>query len=219
MFEVAEIGQKLSKEEFTSREQELRTRLIEMQYVLRHQKFPVICLVTGDDRPGLDDVIYRLCEWLDPRFLETNAFGPPTDEERERPLFWRFWRTLPPHGKIGLFAGAWSSQLIGQRLRGEISDADWLRCIAHTRNLEQALIDDGAVFVKFWLHLPKDELRKRLKTAEKDPDKEWRVQPEDWIIYESYDQGMRVVESYLEQTSSARPRGIWWRARTPVFAT
>jgi polyphosphate:AMP phosphotransferase len=202
MFEVAEIGHKLSKDEYALREKELRTSLVDMQYELRKQRFPVILLVTGDDRPSLDDVINRLYEWLDPRFLETNAFGPPTDEERERPLFWRFWRTLPPHGKIGVFAGAWSSQLIGQRLRGEISDADWLKAIAHTRHLEQALIDDGAVFVKFWLHSPKEELKKRLKAAEKEPDKEWRIQSEDWSIYDSYDQGMLVVESYLEQTSS-----------------
>lgn len=204
MFEVAEIGRRLSKEEYAAREHGLRTSLVDMQYELRNQRFPVILLVTGDDRPGLDDVINRLYEWLDPRFLETNAFGPPTDEERERPLFWRFWRTLPRYGKIGVFAGAWSSQLIGQRLRGTISDADWLKAIAHTRHLEQALIDDGAVFVKFWLHSPKGELKKRLKSAEKEPDKEWRIQSEDWEIYDSYDQGIRVVESYLEQTSSGQ---------------
>ena len=82
MFEAAEIGSKLSKAEFKEREPELRQAV---------EKEPVIMLITGDDRPGCDDVINLLNEWLDPRYVETNAFGPMSDEELERPLFWRFW--------------------------------------------------------------------------------------------------------------------------------
>ncbi len=201
MFEAAEIGQQIKKAEYKAREPELRLRLIEMQQALRAKNVPVVVLVAGDDRPGCDDLLNLLNAWLDPRFVETNAFGSLSDEESERPLFWRFWRTLPPKGRIGVFLGAWSLHMIGERLSGKLDDAGWLHWISHIRRLEQMIMEDGAVVVKFWLHLPKKELKKRLKAAEKEPDREWRVQPEDWRIYESFKEGLPVVENLLQQTS------------------
>lgn len=202
MFEAAEIGRSLSKDEYDEREVQLRTELIQMQYELRSADFPVIILLAGDDRPGCDDTIKLLNTWLDPRFLETNAFGPPSDEERERPPLWRFWRALPPRGKIGIFAGGWALRVLGDRLAGEIDEADWLRAIGYVRRLEQMLVDDGAVLVKFWLHLAKKKLKKRLQEAEKDPDHHWRVQPEDWEIYRNYHRGLDVVETLVRKTST-----------------
>ncbi len=201
MFEAAEIGQELSKADYKKREPELRRRLIEMQQGLRVRNIPVIVLIAGDDRPGCDDVLSLLNEWLDPRFVDTNAFGLLSDEEQERPPFWRFWRSMPPKGRVGVFLGAWNSHTIDNRLSGKLTDADWLHLLSHIRRLEQMLMADGAIVVKFWLHLPKKELRKRLKAAEKDPDREWRVQPEDWRIYDSYNEGLPVVENLIQQTS------------------
>ena len=201
MFEAAEIGQELSKADYKKHEPELRRRLIEMQQGLRVRNIPVIVLIAGDDRPGCDDVLRLLNEWLDPRFVDTNPFGLLSDEEQERPPFWRFWRSMPPKGRIGVFLGAWNSHTIDLRLSGKLNDAEWLNLLAHIRRLEQMLMADGALVVKFWLHLPKKELRKRLKAAERDPDREWRVQPEDWRIYDSYNDGLPVVENLIQQTS------------------
>ncbi|MCA9269499.1 MAG: polyphosphate:AMP phosphotransferase, partial [Planctomycetales bacterium] len=180
----------------------LRTALIDMQYSLRDQPFPVIVVIAGDDRPGCDDAIKLLNTWLDPRFVSTCAFGPPTAEEAARPPLWRFWRNLPPHGRIGVFAGGIGLRFVAARLAGTLDKAAWLQAMGTVRRLERALVADGAVLLKFWLHVPKKEMRKRLMAAEKDPDHHWRIQPEDWDIYKSYDRGLQVVETFLQKTST-----------------
>lgn len=203
MFEAAEIGHKLSKAKFDERETGLRTALIEMQNKVRKAKVPVIIVIAGDDRPGCDDLINRLNAWLDPRFLETNAFAPPKEEDRRWPRFWRYWKALPPRGRSGIFAGSWSLRTMVDRLNNTLSEADFLRQVGHTRRFEQALAADGAVVIKFWLHVPKSDLLERLEGAEEHPDHEWRVQPEDWAIYEKFEQALGIVETFIRKTSTA----------------
>jgi len=93
----------------------LREELLEVQSTLRNADFPVIIVVGGVDGAGKGETINTLLEWLDPRFVETFAVAPPTDEERERPRYWRFWRALPPRGKIA------SSSVAGIRHRSSIA--------------------------------------------------------------------------------------------------
>ena len=84
-------------------------------------RFPVVILISGVDGSGKGETINVLYEWMDPRYLSTLAFSAPSDEERERPYMWRYWRALPPKGKIGIFAGSWYSQPITDRINGTCS--------------------------------------------------------------------------------------------------
>jgi len=102
MFEVAEIGHKLSKKEFNQLEAELHTRLLDQQFKLKGARHSVIILLSGVDGSGKGDVVNRLNQWLDSRGIETNAFWDETDEQSMRPEFWRFWRALPPRGDISI---------------------------------------------------------------------------------------------------------------------
>ncbi len=101
MFETAERGLRLSKDEYAAELPAIRTRLLAAQLALRTTKVPVIVVIAGADGSGKGDTVNRLLEWLDPRGVETNVFGPRSDEERDRPAAWRFWRTLPARGRIG----------------------------------------------------------------------------------------------------------------------
>jgi len=89
MFEVAEIGHKLSKKEFNQLEAELHTRLLDQQFKLKGTRHSVIILLSGVDGSGKGDVVNRLNQWLDSRGIETNAFWDETDEQSMRPEFWR----------------------------------------------------------------------------------------------------------------------------------
>ncbi len=201
MFEAAEVGHTLDKTSFEAKEEKLRAELIAMQYRLRDSDFPVVVVVAGDDHPGCDDVIQRLNEWLDARFVRTNAYGPASDDEAQRPAFWRYWRDLPPRGRIGIFSQAWSAAVLAGGMAGG-DEAAFLRAVEHVERFEQAMADDGAIIIKFWLHLPKQVLHARLKEAEAHPDREWRVHPDDWLIYESLEKNLQVVETFLRRTST-----------------
>ena len=109
MFEVAELDQTVSKEEFARLAPDLRLQLLEVQQQLKSANFPLIVLISGVDGAGKGETINLLNEWWDPRYVRSDAFGSPTDEERERPEFWRFWRALPARGHIASYVGSWYS--------------------------------------------------------------------------------------------------------------
>jgi polyphosphate kinase 2 (PPK2 family) len=89
VFETAELGRSVGKEEFEAEVPTLRLGLLEAQRELHKAGVPVIVLLAGADGAGKGETVKRVLEWLDARGLDTHAFGPPTDEERERPRWCR----------------------------------------------------------------------------------------------------------------------------------
>jgi polyphosphate:AMP phosphotransferase len=202
MFEVAELGHTLSKKEYRERVPTLRTELLTVQEALKAADFPVIVLISGMDGAGKGETVNLLNEWLDPRYVRTTAFGEMTDEERERPEYWRFWRTLPPQGRIGLYIGSWYSHPIGQRAGGEFNDAELDGHLLRIKTFEKALVDDGALIIKFWLHLSKEAQKQRLKKLESDPTTAWRVTKQDKKHLKRYDEFRSIAERTLRETST-----------------
>ena len=124
--------------------------------------FQVIILVGGLDGAGRGATVNLLNEWMDPRFIQTHGMGEPTDEELDRPMMWRFWRALPPKGKIGVFLGSWYTWPMLNRAYGKTKDADLEQSMDRAVKLEKMLVDEGALVIKFWFHLSKEEQKKRL---------------------------------------------------------
>ena len=113
MFESAELGHRLSKEDYAAIEPTLRTELLEAQFdLLENKDFSVVILINGIDGAGRGETVNLLNEWMDPRHIETWAFDTPTAEESDRPFMWRFWRALPPRGRIGVMFNNWYTQPI-----------------------------------------------------------------------------------------------------------
>jgi polyphosphate:AMP phosphotransferase len=117
---------------------------------------------------------------------------------------WRFWRVLPPRGKIGIFQGSWYSMPILHRVYGETKDADLEDAMEHNVNFENMLADEGALILKFWFHLSKKGQEKRLKATEKDPRTRWRVTERDWQHFKLYDKFYQTTSQALRLTSTAQ---------------
>ncbi len=203
LFESAEVGHEISKKRFQEELPPLRVDLLNAQFDLKDAEFSVVLLLVGDDRLGCDEVLDRLHEWMDARFLDTHVFLGPTTEEAERPRAWRYFQALPPKGRIGVFLGAWPACAIDDRLRDAIDDAGLAERIAKIQRFERSLVDDGALLLKFWLHLPKKKLEKRIKKAKKDPELAARLEPEDLRISDLYDQAIPISDTFLRGTSTA----------------
>ncbi|MGR8933581.1 MAG: polyphosphate:AMP phosphotransferase [Gammaproteobacteria bacterium] len=202
MFEIAELGHSIDKAVYKQQVPQLRTQLLILQQTVRECDFPVIILVSGVDGGGKGEVINKLNEWMDPRYLRTNAFGEPSDEEKERPKFWRFWRTLPPKGSIGIYVGSWYSEPLAQHVYGHLPDEHLRLELMRIRQLEQELIDDGALIIKCWLHLKKDAQKQRLKKLEKHPHTRWKVTERDKKHLKLYDDFIATAETVLKETST-----------------
>ena len=205
MFESAELGHKIDKKTYDKETPSLRAELLNTQYdVKQAARFSVVVVVNGIDGAGKGETVNLLNEWMDPRHIETHAFPMPSEEELERPPMWRYWRALPPKGKIGILFGSWYSAPISQRVRGEIKQAELDQCIEEIQRFEKMLADEGVLVIKFWFHLTREAQKARLKSLEKDPKTRWRVTTEDWRHYQDYGKYRKVAEHMLRHTSTGQ---------------
>ena len=166
MFDTAELGQTVGKSEFRERELELRGALLELQYrCLDLARFPVIIDFAGVDGAGKGTTINMLSKWMDPRWIRAIGYRKPTAQELARPRFWRYWRDLPPKGRTGMFlSGRYSSALL-DRVYGDLGDAQFDDRLSEIIRFEAALSDDGALILKFWMHLSEQAQKKTTRGA------------------------------------------------------
>ena len=204
MFESAELNHEISKAVYRREEPKLRQALLDAQNELQQRgRFAVLILIAGVEGAGKGEIVNQLNEWMDPRQIQVNAFHQPSDEEAERPDMWRFWRALPPKGRIGIFFGGWHTQPILDRVMGGLKSAEYTRRISEIQRMEKMLCDEGVLVLKFWFHLSKKQQRKRLKQLSKDLKTSWRVTKFEWKLFDHYDDFTRVCDPFIRRTSSA----------------
>ncbi|MCU0895209.1 MAG: polyphosphate kinase [Rhodospirillales bacterium] len=202
MFRTAELGKTLPKEDYHKTVEVLRSQLLAVQQRLRAAPFPVIIVFGGVDGAGKSETINLLNEWMDPRWLITRAYGAPSDEMAERPEYWRYWRDLPPRGRIGMFLSCWYSRPILDRVHERASEAEFDEDLERIVAFERDLADDDALIIKFWMHLGKEAQKERLAALEKNPLTRWRVTQTDWDHWHMYDSFVAAAEQVIMRTST-----------------
>lgn len=200
MLEAVEVGNRISKEQFLAAVPQLRLDLVNAQYELKDADFPVVVLIAGDDRLAANAVVNRLDEWLDSRLVDTHVFAEFSQEEAERPRLWRLWRALPPKGRTAILAGGVFRTVV-ERLSGEITEEEFDAWIRHLRSLQNMLVADGALVLKFFLHTPEALQRKRLKKADRDPTVGWRIDQRDWAALDRLEPAIPLLERVLRSLS------------------
>ncbi len=203
MFESAEVGRSVDKKEYARRVAVLRTRILKAQHALAGTSLRLVVLVGGVEGGGKTEVARRFLDWMDPRGLRVEAYGEPSDEEMERPEYWRYWRTLPPAGRGAVLVGSWYTRPIVSRTFKKIGSGDFDQALDRTLAFEAMLVREKTVLVKLWLHLSKKEQRRRFKELESDRDTAWRVTKQDWDFSKKYDRFRGVCERALTKTSTA----------------
>lgn len=193
----------VSKSDYAAREPQLRVDLINAQFDLRSADFSVVIVIAGDDRIGVVQITQLLHEWMDARHIDTHIFEEPTRDELERPRFWRYWSALPPHGKIGLYVGAWPLNAVGDLVAGRVDDQEFAQRLGHIRRFEEALAANGTLLLKFWVHTPRAEMKERLKRARKDPRTNWQIEDLDHAFYEAFAKAEPYVKILLDATHTA----------------
>ncbi len=177
MFEATKVGRKVDKETFKLQQEELRTQLLLVQRELRQTDIPVVVIISGVEGAGKGEVVNRLNEWLDARGVQTFAFWDETDEERQRPRYWRFWRSMPPRGEFSILFGGWYLAPIDHRVSDLCNDAELDAELNRIVDFERMLTQDGALIVKFWFHLSEKDQRQRLKELSRDDKSRWKMVP------------------------------------------
>ncbi|MCU0969173.1 MAG: polyphosphate:AMP phosphotransferase [Rubrivivax sp.] len=201
-FASAETGVRLSKADFDAAEAALRPALLDAQRRLRALGGgPLVVVVSGVEGAGKSEVVNRLDEWLDARGVHTAAFWGESDEERERPRHWRYWRALPPRGSIGVLFGSWYTPAIVRRAYHESSRATFDGELRDIVALERLLADDGAVLVKLWFHISRKAQRRRLERIARSHDRE--LTPWERRFSTHYDRFAKVSAAAIGATDTA----------------
>src|SRR6478735_67703 len=204
MLKSAELGRVLSKQEYDAALGDLRTSLLKVQAELEQAQFPVIVLINGADGAGKAETLNLLNEWFDARYLTTEAYGKPSEAERARPEYWRYWMTLPKAGQIGLFLGSWYSEPILDRVMNGAKSRVFEQALTRINAFERTLADGGALLIKLWFHVSKKEQKRRLKAEERATSTRFLVSKSNWRHHERYDEFISVTERVLRETSSGQ---------------
>ena len=202
LFSEAVKSHVVSKKEYNQAETDLRAELLEVQTRLRDADFNVLVLFAGVDGGGKGELANLMNYWLDPRGIVTRAYGDESEEEAERPRYWRYWRDLPERGQIGVFLSAWYSRPLLDRVYGESTPEQFETQLEMIRALERTLAEDGTLILKFWMHLGMEDQKRRLETLEADPLNRWRVTRKDWEHWTMYDRFVRTGARIIEGTGT-----------------
>jgi polyphosphate:AMP phosphotransferase len=202
MFEALEIGRRVGRKKFSAAELPLRQQLLQLQFELEDKSYPVIVIVAGVEGAGKGSVVHKFNEWMDPRGIETHAFWDRSDEEDERPFYWRFWRAMPAKGRIGVFFGSWYTQPIINRAFGTGSDAELDAEMQRIDDFERMLSDDGVLIVKLWFHLSAKTAHARYDEEARQKLDELNIPEVDTQFTERYEEFKRISERAIRQTDT-----------------
>ncbi len=203
MFQAAEVGRTVPKADYKRELPELRTRLIEAQQQLRHSNRSVVIILEGVHGAGRGALANRLQEWLDPRGVETHALWDLSDEELQRPYYWRFWRRLPARGRITVLFGGWYQDLLTRGGEGKLGVNELDTALTQARHFEEMLAADGTLFLKFWCHLPEKAQKKALKDQQHMPGEHYRYGHGKKACLKNREDLLRTAERAIRRTDTA----------------
>ena len=203
MFETAELHRTIGKKAFKVQEQALRTKLLEAQRALHEAGVAVVIVISGVEGAGKGMLVNQLTTWLDPRGTSVHVFWDRTDEERERPTWWRFWRALPARGTIGVLFGSWYTEPIVSEVMGPSHPREFEHALLQIRAFESTQADDGTLFMKVWLHLSKEAQQERWRedTARGRP---WKNSPLTEEYGQHYDLFLAASERAIRMTDTVQ---------------
>ena len=197
-----DLTKTLTKEEYKKEIDRLQKRLEFLHSEIYRLRIPVVLGFEGWDAGGKGGAIKRLTSHLDPRGYRVNPTASPNDIEKVHHYLWRFWNNVPKAGHIAVFDRTWYGRVMVERIEGFCSEADWKRAYQEINEMEAHMANAGAVVIKFWLHIDKDEQERRFKERQQNPAKEWKITDEDWRNREKWDQYETAVNEMLVRTST-----------------
>jgi polyphosphate kinase 2 (PPK2 family) len=202
MLDKIDLSIKLCEKDYNSQLPDIQLRLVRLQQQIHQAQIPVIIMYEGWDASGKGGSIMRITEKIDPRGYHVWPIGVPTDIELAHHYLWRFWTRMPAKGEIAIFDRSWYGRVLVERVDKLTPPDLWERAYSEINNFEKTLVENGAVMIKFWMHISKDEQLKRFKEREADPYKFWKITPDDWDDRAKWDEYVVAAEEMFKNTDT-----------------
>jgi len=197
-----DLSKSLDRDRYEKDLDRLQGKLRRLQNVAYRKRIPIALAYEGWDAAGKGGNIRRLVSGLDPRGYRVIPIAAPTGEEKSHHYLWRFWKNAPRNGHIFIFDRTWYGRVLVEKIEGFCTPVECERAYTEIVEMEQEWAKSGALIMKFWLHLSKDEQLRRFKLREKTPHKLWKITDEDWRNREKWDDYAQAVDLMLKRTNS-----------------
>jgi polyphosphate kinase 2 (PPK2 family) len=210
-----DLSLSLSKKEYAERLEAAQGRLAALRLALggklpgyEGRLGPALAVVfEGWDASGKGGALKRLVDPLDPRHVHVAQFAAPTDREKRHHFLWRFWPALPGLGGMTVFDRSWYGRVLVERVEELATRDEWERAFATIVGFERTFCTEGAVLVKFWLHVSPEEQLHRFEKRQNDPLKSWKITEDDWRNREKRPLYEEAIEDMLARTE--HPQAPW----------
>jgi PPK2 family polyphosphate:nucleotide phosphotransferase len=181
-----------------------RARLEALQELLYAEgRHKLLVVLQAMDTAGKDSTIRHVFQGVDPLGVKVASFKAPTPYELARDYLWRVHHHVPGRGEIAIFNRSHYEDVLITRVNGWIDAAECKRRYRQINDFERMLAETGTTIRKFYLHISKDEQKKRLEERRDTPEKRWKFQPGDLGVRAQWDDYMAAYEAALSATSTA----------------
>ena len=192
-----------TKEEYKQKLDKLQRKAERLHGELYRKRIPVVIGFEGWDAAGKGGAIKRLTEKMDPRGYVVNPTASPNEVEKAHHYLWRFWKAMPKDGHVAIFDRTWYGRVMVERIEGFCTEEEWKRVYKEINDMEKDLANAGAVILKFWMHIDKEEQKRRFCERMENPEKRWKITDEDLRNREKWDLYEHAADEMIMRTSTA----------------
>jgi len=191
-----------SKSDSTKKLEELQSELLRFQQSTYKHGHKIVLVFEGPDAGGKGGAIKRMTQSLDPRGYQVYPIGAPDEKERREHYLQRFWHRFPARGQMVVFDRSWYGRVLVERVDQLAAPADWQRAYAEINAMEQLLVDDGIIMLKFFMHVSKKEQKRRLLERMRVPEKRWKITGADLDTHEQWEEYTDAWNDMLSRTNT-----------------
>jgi PPK2 family polyphosphate:nucleotide phosphotransferase len=195
--------------------------------------YGILIILQAMDAAGKDGIIRHVMSGLNPQACQVHNFKKPTNDELDHNFLWRYMKNIPQRGRIGIFNRSYYEDVLVVKVHPEYLDTQklppgvkseniWKHRYSDINHFEKHLTRNGIIVLKFYLHMSKDEQRKRLLERLNNPAKHWKFSDSDLPERAYWDDYMKAYEDALAATSTewapwyVIPSNHKWASRTLI---
>jgi PPK2 family polyphosphate:nucleotide phosphotransferase len=187
----------------------LKGRLEKLQELLYADRtHAVLIILQGMDAAGKDGTIRRVFDGVNPQGVRVTSFKQPSPIEVSHDFLWRVHEQTPAQGEMVIFNRSQYEDVLITRVHGRISREVWERRYHEINEFERTLLEEGTTTLKFFLHISRQEQKRRLKERYEDPTKHWKFREGDLSERKLWSAYMKAYEEAVTRTST--PWAPWY---------
>jgi polyphosphate kinase 2 (PPK2 family) len=213
-----DLSQSLDREVYRLELAKQQGRLRKLSLEARKRGVGTVLAFEGWDAAGKGGVIRRITGALEAGDYRVISVASPTEEERRYHYLWRFWRDIPPAGKVVIFDRTWYGRVLVERLEGFATPSEWQRAYDEINDFEDQLVERGYYVAKFWMHISPEEQLARFRAREETDYKKHKITEEDYRNREKWAEYVTAVDQKILRTTSEGARWHVIPANNKQFA-